>query len=84
MPPEIDVINFAPRVRQPYLMVNGRYDSELPVEASQRPLFRLLGTPEKDKRSVIVESGHGIVRSADRVRETVDWLDRYLGPVDHR
>jgi hypothetical protein len=80
-PAEIDVFNFAPRVRQPYLMMNGRYDSELPLEISQRPLFRLLGTPEKDKRAVLVDSGHGIVRSPDRVRETVDWLDRYLGPV---
>src|SRR5262249_7492243 len=31
-PPEIDPINFAPRVRMPTLMVNGRYDFELPVE----------------------------------------------------
>ena len=81
VPAEIDAFNFAPRVRQPYLMLNGRYDSELPVEASQRPLFRLMGTPEKDKRFVLVESGHGVVRSPDRIRETVDWLDRYLGPV---
>ena len=33
-PAEVGVFNFAPRVRQPYLMVNGRYDSELPVAAS--------------------------------------------------
>jgi formylglycine-generating enzyme required for sulfatase activity/predicted Ser/Thr protein kinase len=82
VPAEIDVFNFAPRVRQPYLMLNGRYDSELPVEASQRPLFRMIGTPDRDKRFVLVESGHGVVRSPDRIRETVDWLDRYLGPVN--
>ena len=80
-PAEIDVINFAPRARQPFLMVNGRYDSEVPVEASQRPLLRFMGAPDKDKRLVLVESGHGVVRSPDRIRETVDWLDRYLGPV---
>jgi len=80
-PAEVDASNFAPRVRQPYLMVNGRYDSELPVEASQRPLFRLIGTAEKAKRFVLVESGHGVVRSPERIRETVDWFDRYLGPV---
>jgi tRNA A-37 threonylcarbamoyl transferase component Bud32 len=80
-PAEIDTVYFAPRVRQPMLMLNGRFDSDQPVEASQRPLFRMLGTPEKDKRFVLVESGHSVVRSADRVRETVDWLDRYLGPV---
>ena len=65
-------------------MLNGRYDSEYPSRLRRRPLFRLLGTPEKDKRLVLVDSGHGVVRSLDRVRETVDWLDRYLGPVNHR
>jgi formylglycine-generating enzyme required for sulfatase activity/predicted Ser/Thr protein kinase len=83
-PAETDVINFAPRARQPYLMLNGRYDSELPVEASQKPLLRLMGAPDKDKKLVLVESGHGVVRSPERIRETVDWLDRYLGPVSHQ
>ena len=84
MPAEIDPINFAPRVRQPMLMLNGRYDSGYPVELLQKPLFRLLGTPEKDKRHVLVDSGHSVGRSVERVRETLDWLDRYLGPVDGR
>ena len=84
MPAEIDPINFAPRVRQPMLMLNGRYDSGYPVELLQKPLLRLLGTPEKDKRHVLVDSGHNVVRSLERVRETLDWLDRYLGPVDGR
>ena len=47
-------------------------------------MLRLLGTPEKDKRHVLVDSGHNVVRSLERVRETLDWLDRYLGPVDGR
>ena len=66
------------------LMLNGRYDSGYPVELLQKPLFRLLGTPDKDKRHVLVDSGHNIVRSLERVRETLDWLDKYLGPVDGR
>jgi eukaryotic-like serine/threonine-protein kinase len=82
MPAEIDPINFAPRVRQPMLMLNGRYDSGYPVELLQKPLFRLLGTPDKDKRYVLVDSGHSVGRALDRVRETLDWLDHYLGPVD--
>jgi len=80
-PAEIDVINFVPRVRQPMLLLNGRYDSQNLLDTSVRPLFRLLGTPEKDKRLVLVDSGHSVVRAADRVRETLDWLDKYLGPV---
>jgi predicted Ser/Thr protein kinase len=82
LPAEVDPINFLPRIRQPFLLINGRYDSDYPVDLLQRPLMRFLGTPEKDKRLVLVESGHAIGRSLDRVRETVDWLDRYLGPVE--
>ncbi len=78
--PEADQINFVSRVKIPVLMVNGRYDHFFPVESSQDPLFRLLGTPEKDKKHVLYETGHAVPRK-DFIRETLDWLDRYLGPV---
>jgi DNA-binding winged helix-turn-helix (wHTH) protein len=41
--PELNPANYAPRVRTPTLMINGRWDSVLPYETAQRPLFRLLG-----------------------------------------
>ncbi len=78
--PEADRINFVSRVRIPVLMVNGRYDHFFPVESSQLPFFRMLGTPAKDKKHVIYESGHAPPRK-DFIRESLDWLDRYLGPV---
>ena len=80
MPPEVDGLNFAPRVRVPVLMVNGRYDFGAPFETNQLPLFRLLGSPAKDKKHVVFDSGH-VPPWPDVVRETLDWLDRYLGPV---
>jgi cephalosporin-C deacetylase-like acetyl esterase len=80
--PEVDPLNFAPRVKVPFIMVNGRYDFFFPPDTSQKPLFRLIGSPEKDKKLVISETGH--VPPPDLlVREIVDWLDRYLGPVQH-
>ncbi len=78
--PEADQINFVGRVKIPVLMLNGRYDHFFPVESSQLPLFRLLGTPAKDKKHVIYESGHAPPRK-DFIRESLDWLDKYLGPV---
>ena len=78
--PEADQINFVSRVRIPVLMLNGRYDHFFPVETSQLPLYRLLGTPEKDKRHVLYDSGHAPPRK-EFIRETLDWLDKYLGPV---
>jgi hypothetical protein len=42
--------------------------------------FELLGTPAMDKRHVIYEAGHFVPRD-QLVKETLDWYDRYLGPV---
>jgi dienelactone hydrolase len=78
--PEMDAVNFAPRARIPVLMLNGRNDYAFPLETSQVPLFRLLGAPEKDKRHVVFDAGHVPPRQL-LIKETLDWLDRYLGPV---
>ena len=80
IPPEADALHFAPRVRTPILMLNGRYDFMFPLEASQLSLFRLLGAPEKDKRHVLFDSGHAVPRTG-KIKEILAWLDRYLGPV---
>jgi len=78
--PEVDQVNFAPRARQPMLMVNGRRDFFFPYESSQLPLFRLLGSPDKDKRHAAFAGGHR--PTGDLVtKEILDWLDRYLGPA---
>jgi dienelactone hydrolase len=80
--PEVDIWNYAPRVKVPVLMLNGKDDSQFPVEASQTPFFEALGTPDKDKRHIVFTGGH--VDFLDRlevIREALDWLDRYLGPV---
>jgi eukaryotic-like serine/threonine-protein kinase len=78
--PEIDPINFAPYIKIPVLMINGRYDFVVPFETCQQPFFRLLGTPPPDKREVVLESGHGLPFTP-WFKETLDWLDHYLGRV---
>jgi tRNA A-37 threonylcarbamoyl transferase component Bud32/dienelactone hydrolase len=78
--PEVDPLNFVPRVRIPVIMLNGRYDHYFPVETAQRPMFVLLGTPDADKKWVVYEGGHFVPRD-QLVRETLAWLDRYLGTV---
>jgi eukaryotic-like serine/threonine-protein kinase len=81
--PEADQINFVPHVKVPVLMLNGRYDHFFPVESAQVPLFRLLGTPDKDKRHVLYETGHAPPRK-EVIRESLDWLDKYLGQVNRQ
>jgi hypothetical protein len=51
-------------------MLSGRYDFFFPVDASQKPMFDLLGTPEKHKRHVLFDTGHGIPR-LEMIRETL-------------
>lgn len=64
-------------------MLNGRYDPGFPLEESARPMFRLLGTPEEHKDLVEFDSGHYIhpFKRNKLIKETLDWLDRYLGSV---
>ena len=78
--PEVEQINFAPRVIIPVLMLNGKYDFVFPVDTSQTPMFRLFRAPDKDKRHVLFEAGHSVPRN-ELVTETLRWFDRYLGPV---
>jgi formylglycine-generating enzyme required for sulfatase activity/cephalosporin-C deacetylase-like acetyl esterase len=79
--PEVDVSNYAPRVRLPVLMLNGRYDMICPLESSVRPMYQLLGTPPRDKVLRVYESDHMVPR-AELIRESLAWLDKYLGPVE--
>jgi hypothetical protein len=80
-PAEVDPFHFAPHVKIPTLMLNGRDDFDYPLESSQEPLFRLLGTSEKDKSHIFWEGGH-IPPRISAIKETLDWLDLYLGSVE--
>jgi dienelactone hydrolase len=82
-PPGGDPADFAPRMKKPVLMVNGRYDYTFPLEKSQNPLFRMLGTPEKDKVHIVLDTPHDVTEQRPQlVRAVLDWLDRYLGRVN--
>ena len=78
--PEVDPLNFLPRIYQPALVINGRYDYLNPVETSQMPMFDLLGTKDKDKKILLYDSGHG-APALDLIRESLTWFDKYLGSV---
>ena len=42
-------------------------------------MFRLFGAPDAQKRRVVYDTGHNIPRP-DLIRESLDWLDKHLGP----
>jgi len=78
--PEADVFNYLSRVTIPVLMLNGKYDSSFPFETTVKPFYDFLGTPDSDKRLFISETDHWIPK-VDMIRETLNWMDRYFGPV---
>ncbi len=75
-------LGWARRITIPVQMINGRYDTIFPPQTSQLPLFHALGTPEKDKRHILLETDHDLSGcQKDVVKANLEWLDRYLGPV---
>jgi len=82
--PEQDSLHYLPRIKIPVLMLNGEYDAIFPRVESQEPMFGLLGTRAKDKSHRLFKSGHDAIPTPERVKATIDWFDRYLGPVDQK
>jgi eukaryotic-like serine/threonine-protein kinase len=78
--PENDPFNFVTRSTVPTLMIQGRWDAIRPLESHTGPMFELLGTADEHKRLALLDGGH-IVPLNPVIREVLDWLDRYLGPV---
>jgi serine/threonine protein kinase/predicted esterase len=77
--PVVEPLNFAPRVKTPVLMLNGRYDPIYPLETQSMPLFDMLGS--EHKAHYIAEGSHN-VPYVELVRESLRWLDTYVGPVE--
>jgi dienelactone hydrolase len=76
--PEAHPFNYVPRIKTPTIMINGRYDLTFPLETHVKPMFDLLGSQEK--HLALYDTGHYIPRK-DLIRESLTWLDKYLGPV---
>jgi len=79
--PEAAQINYVTRVKTPTLMLNGEYDTFFPSDTSIKPMFDLLGTPDEHKELKLYETDHIPPRN-EFIKETLIWLDRYLGPVN--
>lgn len=44
-------------------------------------MFGFIGTPGADKLHIVYESGHLVPRT-DFMKETLNWYDKYFGPVN--
>jgi len=76
---EVAVVNYLPRVKTPVRMLNGRHDiCCFPVESSQKPFFKMLGTDREDKEHIIFEDVAHLPSRANLIKGTLDWYDKYL------
>jgi predicted esterase len=76
--PEVLALNYAPLLKMPVLMLNGKYDHVYPIETSVKPLFNHLGTPAADKRLVTFEAGHYPLPRTEWIPEAIRWIDKYV------
>ena len=80
--PDADPNIYWPRVTQPVLLANGRWDVNRPPHISFEPLVALIGTPEAAKRMILYEdAGHWPLPRLPMAKDTLAWLDEHLGPV---
>lgn len=84
LPPEIQQIDYLPRVELPVLMVSGRDDFSFPYESAQLPFFDLIGTAAARKSHIALDSGHLPPGYTELTRALLDWTDEWLGPMPVR
>jgi hypothetical protein len=80
--PAVDPTKYAGHVKVPTIMFNGIYDAIFAYETSQKPMYERLGTSAEHKVHKRYPTGHGVVRFVEFNRDVLEWLDRYLGPVE--
>jgi eukaryotic-like serine/threonine-protein kinase len=74
---EADVINFAPHIRGPILLLQGRHDEVLAWKTEAEPLYKLFREP---KRLILHDGSHAPTFELFATT-THQWLDETLGPV---
>jgi hypothetical protein len=79
-PPESDFRNYLAHVKVPTLILAGRNNLEYPLERAVRPMLNLMGTPMDRKNLIIYEDPYSAPHY-EFVKESMAWLDRYLGAV---
>jgi dienelactone hydrolase len=75
--PDVEPLNSLPRIQVPTLVLSGEFDG-LAGRDLAITYFDLIGLPADQKKHVIALSDHFIPRDL-LIRESLDWLDRYLG-----
>jgi len=75
-PPMSDGINHMPRIKTPYLMLNGEQDYLVPKLAATT-FFNSTGTPQEDKKIIFYDSGHWPLPRNQMIKESLSFIEKY-------
>ena len=75
-PPMSDGINHMPRIKTPFLMLNGEQDYLVPKLAAMT-FFNSTGTLEEDKKIIFYDSGHWPLPRNQMIKESLDYIKKY-------
>jgi dienelactone hydrolase len=78
----MDPFNYVSRVKIPTMILSGEFDVSFPYDLVVKPMYDLLGTPDEHKLTLKFPSDHNIPKN-DLIRESLKWLDKYLGPANN-
>jgi hypothetical protein len=73
---EVEAYLYTSRITMPVLMLNGEFDQFFPLETSQIPMFKLIGTKKEDKKHYVSKTGHFVPRDI-LIKEHLQWLKKY-------
>jgi formylglycine-generating enzyme required for sulfatase activity/dienelactone hydrolase len=79
--PEIDPRRYAPHFKLPVLMLNGSCDAIFPLHSSQTPMFRHLGSADKQHKVLL---GNHWVPADEAVRIADEWLRSRRDQADRK
>ena len=75
-PPLVDGINHLPRIKTPFLMLNGEQDYLVPKSAANF-FYQSTGTQAEDKKIVFYDSGHWPLPRNQMIKETLSFIDKF-------
>jgi hypothetical protein len=75
-PPMSDGINHMPRIKTPFLMLNGEQDYLVP-KVSAMTFFGSTGTPKEDKKIIFYDSGHWPLPRNQMIKESLSFIEQY-------
>lgn len=78
--PMVDIVNYAPRITVPVLMINGRFDHSFPTKAASAGCSNCSAHQRGTKSTSLRQPAHQL-SAQSAARDVSNWFDQYVGKV---